>query len=744
MLAHTVCPRCSSTLQATPPAGTTVANCPQCGERVALGSRVPERASQPPVVPSEVAPDTVSAIAGIGSGDEVATNETLIAPAGPPRSSEFPFLTPPQQFDELGRFGSYRVLGLLGTGGMGAVFRAEDPALRREVALKVMLPQFAGSPTAKARFLREARSQAAVEHTHIIAIHHVGEEGGIPFIAMPVLKGTSLADFLATNPVVPIGEAVRIAREIAEGLEAAHEKGLVHRDIKPANVWLEGRQQHVKVLDFGLARVETNGDAAEAVTQQGAIIGTPAYMSPEQATGATVDGRTDLFSLGVVLYQMLTGQQPFVGRNTPAILVSVSTHHPQRPAELNPLVPASLDALTMRLLAKDIAERPPTADAVVEALRAVEPGVATGFGNATVKSAVTQVADSESASKLIATPRKRSPWILAGSLLAFAGFAVVAASLLKSGNKDITKTEVKVPEGTIPPVTHHGNGTTPVEPEPKNEPVKPFDDRAAAEWTIHLRGSVRINDGDTGSKDAADLPKEPFRLTGISLVSEKVTEADWARFKGCRNLTRLDLPHTTITDEGLANFNECKKLTYIDLTATQVTDAGLVCFRDCKDLTQITLSETTISGAGLAHFNKCGNLQALYLASCVRVTDEGLAHAKEFKFLTVLDLSSTKVTDSGLANFKGCSELKELSLARTQVADAGLAVFKDCKKLLIVSIERTPTTDAGLAQFKGCEDLAYIFLKGTKVTKAGVADFAKAIPGCRIEWDGGVSEPKAK
>ncbi|MBA4190706.1 MAG: hypothetical protein C0467_22200 [Planctomycetaceae bacterium] len=728
-----VCPSCRSTLATTPPTGTTVMNCPECGERFSITSSGTERSNHSlAAAPSATPPDTVSAF--VGSGGAASTRETLVAPAGPPRSGEFPFLAPPQQLDELGRLGPYRVLGLLGTGGMGAVFRAEDPALRRQIALKVMLPQFASHPTAKARFLREARSQAAVEHNHIIAIHQVGEEGGIPFIAMPMLKGESLADSLKTNPAVPVAEAVRIAREIAEGLAAAHGSGLVHRDIKPANIWLEGRERQVKVLDFGLARAEAEGDGAEAVTQQGAIIGTPAYMSPEQATGEPVDTRTDLFSLGVVLYQMLTGQQPFIGKNVPATLSAVTSYTPPRPAELNPSVPADLDGLTMRLLAKAVTDRPASAELVVQALRAVE----SGMNSAGSEPAPPPVTNPKATDP---TPRKRSPWLLVGSLAAIAGFAVLAANMMKTRNAAGPKVEAKAPEGT-PPAVAQNRKEPPTNPDPKQEPAKAASDRALAELAIRLGGGVRINDGDIRIKALADLPKEPFRLTGLVVVSEKVSEADWANFKGCKSLTYLDLPHTTISDAGLANFQGCKSVTYLDLTNTQVTDAGLACFQEFKSLTQITLSQTTITGAGLVHFKNCSNLQALHLGSCTRLTDPGIEHFKGIKYLTVLDLSSTKVTDTGLASFKDCADMKELNLSRTAVTQVGLAHFKDCKNLTILSLERTDTTDAGLAQFKGCAELGYVFLKGTKVTKAGVAEFAKARPQCRTEWDGGVVEPR--
>jgi len=645
---------------------------------------------------------------------------------------------------------------------MGAVFRAEDSGLRRQVALKVMLPQFASHPTAKARFLREARSQAAVEHNHIVAIHQVGEEHDVAFITMPLLKGQTLADSLKTNPFAPIAESVRIAREMAEGLAAAHAAGLVHRDIKPANIWLEGEQRQVKILDFGLARADAESDGAETVTQQGAIVGTPAYMSPEQATGEPLDNRTDLFSLGVVVYQMVTGKQPFTGNNTTAMLLAVTSQTPPRPAEVNRLVPTELDNLTMRLLSKAVSDRPASAEAVVEVLRELEAGMS---NSAVVMPARTTVSDttktaetvasskpidalvsSETAGKPAALTQTRRKWLLMCSLLVFAGITLLATGIIKIPGKNTADpgVETKTPDSTAAPVVQNTKTPVTTDPKLKDEIARPFDDRAAAERAIRLRGAVRINDGDIGTKNAADLPKEPFRLTGITLVSEKVSEEDWTHFKGCKNLTYLDLPHTTITDNGLSNFKECKNLTYLDITATQITDAGLVCFEDFKALTKITLSETTITGAGLVHFKKCKNLQALYLASCTRVTDAGMENVKEFKYLTTLDLSGTKVTDTGLAYFKECRDLAELSLARTQVTAPGLAVFKDCNKLSILTLDRTPTTDEGLAHFKNCDELGYIFLKGTKVTKDGVAEFAKAVPQCRIEWDGGVIEAKPK
>ena len=277
---------------------------------------------------------------------------------------------------EGGRLGPYRLLGVLGRGGMGVVFRAEDPVLKRLVALKVMNARLAANSMAKARFVREAQAQAAVEHDNITPIFQIGgEDTDTPFIAMPLLKGETLAAALGKDPHPPLRRAVRIGREIAEGLFAAHATGLVHRDIKPANVWLEGDHGRVRILDFGLARAVAGDPAAgtgEADTAEGLVVGTPPYMSPQQARGERVDARTDLFSLGVVLYQMCTGRLPFAAASLTGLLLSITTDRPVPPAEIVPDVPVPLSTLILRLLEKDPDSRPGSARQVADDLLAIE------------------------------------------------------------------------------------------------------------------------------------------------------------------------------------------------------------------------------------------------------------------------------------------------------------------------------------------------------------------------------------
>ncbi|MCE9533206.1 MAG: serine/threonine protein kinase [Planctomycetes bacterium] len=284
---------------------------------------------------------------------------------GPPNSI---VVGPRVSLDVLRELGPYRLLRQLGAGGMGIVFEAEDMATGELFAVKVLRPTLVMEPEAKQRFFREAQAMAAIGHQRIVPVIRVGEEYGIPYLSMPLLLGETLEQRLHRNPEFTVAEIIRIGIEIAEGLDAAHRHGLVHRDVKPANVWLEEPFGGVRLLDLGLAREITS---ESMLTHSGIVVGTPSYMSPEQAHGERLDGRSDLFGLGCILYQLATGFRPFDGSTPMLTLHQIASHHPARVSAIRPSVPAMLSNLIMELVAKNPDDRPASAAVVMERLRRV-------------------------------------------------------------------------------------------------------------------------------------------------------------------------------------------------------------------------------------------------------------------------------------------------------------------------------------------------------------------------------------
>lgn len=256
---------------------------------------------------------------------------------------------------------------LLGEGGFAAVFRVRERALNRDVAVKVLDLGLTPSPSLAERFVREARTSAQLEHAHIVPIYKVGGyRNEVLYIVMRCLDGPSLRQLLERHTRLAVSDAARIARQVAEALGYAHRHGVVHRDVKPDNILLD-RAGHVLVTDFGIAKAAQKASVSQ-LTTEGMVVGTPHYMSPEQATGERVDARSDIYALGIVLYQMLTGVPPFDGDSAQAILMKQATGTPAPVRRLRRRVPPELAAVIDRMLAKDPAERFQTAEALCEAL----------------------------------------------------------------------------------------------------------------------------------------------------------------------------------------------------------------------------------------------------------------------------------------------------------------------------------------------------------------------------------------
>jgi WD40 repeat protein/serine/threonine protein kinase len=789
------CPACGKGLKVRGDLAGRKIKCPSCQQvvRVPAGSADAKQQAQPgsaravglPGAPGEESVSEARTLAGSASPSAQPATGTY-HPEEPAAKDLYDFLAPPQAPDELGRLGPYRVLQVLGTGGMGVVFRAEDPQLARPAALKAMLPSLAASASARQRFLREARSAAAIKHDHIVTIYQVGEDRGVPFLAMEFLEGEPLDVRLERVGKLPVADVLRIGREMALGLSAAHKRGLIHRDIKPANVWLETSPGErgvstpwcrVKILDFGLAR--TAGDAGQ-LTQPGAIVGTPAYMAPEQAQGTGVDARCDLFSLGCVLYRMATGQVPFKGTDMISTLMAVATEDPRPPHELDPELPPALSELIEHLLAKEPAGRPPSAQAVAESLERI----ARERGPRSARGATVSPSPA-------AKPGNRKKWwigaaataavLVTSLLLLWAGGVIKIktadgtivldnlgpdAEVLVDGERAVVtwgdgdkQAEIRVKPGThevevkkgglviagrkltvkeggreVFTVQHlsGGEGSVAKSP-PERSPVPPDTERGAAQWVLSLGGSVSVHvrGADVEVRAGGKLPTEAFELRRIDLssnvlggnpvVNRALTADDGlAHLAGLTNLVRLDLHNTAVTDTGLAHLEGLTNLREIYLFGCpEVSDLGVAHLKALTNLRALDLNSTRVTDAGLEHLKGLTNLTVLNLMS-TRISGAGLVHLKGLAKLEVLFLASSQVEDTGLAHLEGLINLKHLGLELTHVTNAGLEYLKGLANLSVLALDGTKASDPGLMHLRGLTNLTALELRRTRVTDAGL------------------------
>ena len=254
----------------------------------------------------------------------------------------------------ISQLGRYKVIGELGQGAMGVVYKAIDPLIDRIVAIKTISLNLAleEKEEYETRFYQEAKAAGRLSHPNIVTIYDVGKSGDIAYIAMEFLQGRELRDVLNEEPLLPVDQVLDIVVQVAQGLAYAHEYGIVHRDVKPANIMVV-RDGHVKITDFGIARMAS----AAARTETGIVLGSPKYMSPEQVLGKSIDQRSDIFSLGVMLYEMLTGQPPFVGDTINAIMYQTMNAVPRSPSILNPALPDMLNFIVAKALEKNPDDR---------------------------------------------------------------------------------------------------------------------------------------------------------------------------------------------------------------------------------------------------------------------------------------------------------------------------------------------------------------------------------------------------
>jgi eukaryotic-like serine/threonine-protein kinase len=392
--------------------------------------------------------------------------------------------------------GRYELGSRLGKGGMATVFRGTDRLLGRTVAVKVLAPQFADDRKFVERFRREAQAAAGLNHPNVVSVFDTGSVDGVHYIVMEFVEGTTLADIIREEGALPPRRAAEIAMAVCRALSSAHEKGMVHRDVKPGNVLITP-DGGVKVADFGIARVA----AGEPLTVTGSVMGTASYLSPEQAKGEKVDARSDIYSLGCVLYEMLTGRAPFEADSPVSIAFKHVEEQPTAPSTVNHAVPRELGAVVMKALAKDPADRQHSAEDMASDLRqaAVTDGEATEAIPSDDRTAVLPISPGGPASTAplpapVIREEWRRFWPFAAAAAGLAILGIVLALTLGGENSAPTQGQTSPP--AAPPAT------TPPTTTPPPEPPVPSVDEAAQSLALAVTAAVS---GGLESDDAEDL-----------------------------------------------------------------------------------------------------------------------------------------------------------------------------------------------------------------------------------------------
>lgn len=635
--------------------------------------------------------------------------------------------------------GHYELQEHIGTGGMGSVYRATDVRLHRQVAVKVLHAQGDRPNEFRRRLLREAQSAAAIEHPNVASVLDVGEVDGIPFLVMPLLRGESMQSRLNKVGALPTEEVIRMGREIAAGLMAAHEAGLVHRDLKPENIWLDETTDRVRILDFGLAR---SIEEDSTLTQEGVIVGTPLFMAPEQALGGKVDARTDLFGLGGVLYLAATGKPAFFGRNALHTTVSVLTTEPEDAKRVNPDVSSALSSLIAKLLRKDAADRFQSSGELATAL-----------------------------AKLQIAPRKReiARWPPGRLLLAIASCVVVFGITIVIRNKDGSETRIEVPDSASS-VEIEGHG---VKRTIKLAGGTTFSsDREIATWIIENGGSVSVRTGDTGRPrsvtETATLPADiqivEVQLSGnTGFKPEAIKQLD-----GLEHLESVSLNNMELDEDVFQHLTASPRLAEIRLQYGRFSATAARSLPSLPHLRALHLYRTETEPEAMLHVAKIERLNSLILAGAFSdahiemlgrlpevltlsiesgsLTDAGMQIIGQYPQLDFLALRGClRLTDESMRFLGSCGTLTRLNLKGARISDRGIEHLDSLPRLSSLSLQLTETTATCVTSLRQHKTLTELGLRGPNIDHDFVAQAATlpALKQLNVHSDGITDETLA-
>ena len=672
------------------------------------------------------------------------------------------YMDPSDRKDLLGIIPGYEIKDVLGQGGMGIVFRAEQPKLKRTVAIKMMKREFAAKTATRKRFLKEAQAAASINNPHSVTIHAVGVHK-VPYFVMECIEGQSLEKKLEQEGTLGELEVLRIASQIAKGLAATHEQGLVHRDVKPANILLENGVERAKLVDFGVVCALEEA----RMTVEGELVGTVAYMSPEQTQSRNIDYRSDLFSLGSVIYTMCTGHSPFRSKNVLAAANRINNDSPRPIEQSNSEISQDLRSIIFRLLEKNPENRYQSANEVADDLLKLMQ----------IRDPVNPPQQNPSEASPKKFPRI---WYLIACLSIFAflgageltGKTKVIPTVIKLVKGEATLVvEVNDPnigislngeEIVLSGIGPHQIRITPgkyhLQARKDGRPI--YSEMITLSRNGHKQVSIGwepigsdivdkppISEGkqvneNTGTEHHQDKPIGTVMLQGVSnfrdiasladlkqfekdnVVSIKITsgltltDVDMKDFENLSGLENLDFPEGNVTGEGLRSLKSLTSLKTLSIRGMQWTDETIQHLAPLENLEYLTLTGPALTEKGFRHLSGLTNLQTLALPGQIRVTDEMVQHLAPLVKMTHLQITGP-VTNEGIRSLQGMKKLVAFTGSDLAITD-GTDVFVSMP-LVVWRVSGSSINDEGLRKLCECRSIVQLGLRNCpNITDAGV------------------------
>jgi serine/threonine protein kinase len=635
---------------------------------------------------------------------------------------------------------TYEFIEAVGAGGMSVIYKARHRALNRLVAIK-MLHGHMLTDTIIRRFQQEAKASSLLRHPNTVAVYDFGiTESGLPFMVMDFVEGETLANRLKRRGTLPPRDCIMIFKQVCDAVEHAHELGILHRDLKPGNIMLiesEGTPGIVKILDFGIAKIMDGSDSAgHHLTQTGEVFGSPLYMSPEQCSGVkALDRRSDIYSLGCVMYECLAGTVPHRGDTVMATIVKQLNERPKPVTELQPdaHIPAKLEDIVDKALEKNPDKRFQSMEELKEALIALRDteNLDTAGGGKRWKHLARKVH----------IPRK-SLWLLTVGLCV----ATTAVSL--------SFLSARTPEKPSATKLSRFPATSKFTLKDKFEKFRSYVDHSKITDQLlaeYLPVDIQIDKLDLGSAKVGDqglsFVGKQSRLQYLYLGRTKTTDAGLAFLSNLKNITTLNLNDTLVTDEGLKYLSHMTDMRDLSLVNTKIGNEGLASLRAMHHLRRLLLTGTPINGDGLqlikdlpieelhvdgtvirdSDFPVINNFKSLVEihVGATKITGDGFQSLTDLKSLRMFFMSNCLFEDKNAHYLKALPKLEEVGAGATHITDAGLAVLAQIPTLTAIQVNEDNITDAGLKSLIQMPQLKKLSVEKTPVTDEGFREIGK-------------------